>query len=701
MQNIFFNTHHAPIGAFASFTLGFPGASGGLGLELGRPANQNIYIGLESEEPLRYELLPFYEEVSARSESERYEAGLHAPLASAAQLRSFERGGIRREFQLGTDTWSAGDLTFRIHSPVRSIPDPELAEREDLRRALVPAVLCELTVDNTRGAHSRRAFFGFQGDDPYSAMRVLGDGKADGVRGVGQGRHLAIATQDADVRCGLGFRLTDILEERSENLDFGLGVAGALLMDVPAGERRTFEFAVCFYRGGIVTSGIDCSYYYTRLFDRIEDVAAYALGAAPEILAASKASDDLLAHSRLSEDQRFMLAHAIRGYCASTEMLDRDGEALWVVNEGEYRMINTFDLTVDHLFFELKMNPWAVRNVLDQFIETYSYRDEVHFPGDTALYPGGLSFTHDMGVANVFSRPGHSCYEKTGLDGCFSHMTHEQLVNWLCCATTYVAYTDDQPWLARRLSIFEECLQSLLNRDHPDPEQRNGLMGLDSSRTDHGAEITTYDSLDKSLGQARNNVYMGVKTWASYVALERLFAAQGRADLARTSGRQADLCARTIAQSLEGCCIPAVIGEGNTARILSAIEGLVFPHFHGDRDALDPEGRFGNLLGALKTHFQNVLKPGVCLFPDGGWKLSSTSNNSWLSKIYLAQHVARAVLGIDHAMVTANADAAHVEWLLDPELSYWAWSDQMVSGRALGSRYYPRGVTAILWLSEE
>ena len=25
-----------------------------------------------------------------------------------------------------------------------------------------------------------------------------------------------------------------------------------------------------------------------------------------------------------------------------------------------------------------------------------------------------------------------------------------------------------------------------------------------------------------------------------------------------------------------------------------------------------------------------VLKPGLCLFEDGGWKLSSTSDNSWL-----------------------------------------------------------------------
>jgi len=34
---------------------------------------------------------------------------------------------------------------------------------------------------------------------------------------------------------------------------------------------------------------------------------------------------------------------------------------------------------------------------------------------------------------------------------------------------------------------------------------------------------------------------------------------------------------------------------------------------------------------------------------------------------------------------------------LDEENAYFAWSDQMLQGKAVGSRYYPRGVTSILW----
>ena len=88
------------------------------------------------------------------------------------------------------------------------------------------------------------------------------------------------------------------------------------------------------------------------------------------------------------------------------------------------------------------------------------------------------------------------------------------------------------------------------------------------------------------------------------------------------------------------------------------------------------------------------------MFADGGWKISSTSDNSWPSKIALCQFVARKILGITWDAQGAAADATHVKWLTDPELSHWAFSDQIVAGKILRSKYYPRGVTNILWLQE-
>lgn len=715
-RKIFFNAHHSPIGAFASFTLGFPGAKGGLGLELGAPANQDVLIGLQSADGSRYDALPFYAGAAAqlgeasqaddparRYEIEQAEHGIADSRRQSLPITPFAEADIRREFRVGSDAWRAGDLTFTIYSPVRSVPDPQTASENDLRAAVVPAVLVEIEIDNSKARLARRAYFGYTAGDPYSGMRRLDDVTGGKIVGVGQGRLTAIATKDAGARSGQGFSIGRILAaDPPENLTFGLGDAAAILMDVPAGEKKTFRFAVCFYRDGYATAGLSAAYFYTSLFGDVETAAAYALDNFDELKESALEADRMVEDSPLSDDQKFQLIHAIRSYYGSTQLLlaDRE-EIIWLVNEGEYRMMNTFDLTVDQLYYELRMNPWTVRNELDLFTRRYSYRDKVRFPNDPAEYPGGISFTHDMGVANVFSRPGYSSYEQYGLRGCFSHMTHEQLVNWLCCAVVYVRHTGDQNWFEANVPVFKDCFQSMLNRDHPDPEKRDGIMSLDSSRTMGGAEITTYDSLDVSLGQARRNIYLAVKCWAAYVVLEKLFGELGNSDLSRLAGDQAERCAATLAAHVtrEGY-IPAVLEEGNDSKIIPAIEGLIFPYVAGCKDALRPNGRFAELICLLKRHLDTVLVPGTCLFEDGAWKLSSTANNSWLSKIYLCQFVARKILGVDGDHVTKNADSAHVGWLLDPQNAYWAWSDQMLSGRAVGSRYYPRGVTAILWLME-
>ncbi|WP_138493183.1 glycoside hydrolase family 52 protein [Paenibacillus pinistramenti] len=719
-KKLLFNAHHSPMGAFASFTLGFPGRSGGFDLEYGRPPEQNIYIGIQDEDaghgaeqdsPRKggYHALPFYD--AAADESTRYTGGgseagdaEEAQTAAAPLVRQFPAEAVSRTFTPAIDSWQAGGLTFTLYSPFASVPDPETADEDALQFALMPAVLAEITVDNSKGTGNRRAFFGFQGTDPYTAIRRLEDTTNGEICGVGQGRHLAIAAaRDPRIRSAGHFTIENILQPLSEdNLNFGLGPVGALLMDTPPGEVATYRFALCFYRSGYVTTGIDASYLYNRYFANIEEVAGYALEHFERKLALCQDNNRLISETALSDDQQFMLAHAIRSYYGSTELLEHEGKPLWIVNEGEYRMINTFDLTVDQLFFEMKMNPWTVRNELDWFAGRYQYEDTVCFPGDPESYPGGVSFTHDMGVANAFSRPGYSAYEQHAITDCFSHMTQEQLVNWVLTAAVYYRQSRDEEWLQGKLELLEQCLNSMVNRDHPEDDKRTGLMGLDSSRTQGGAEITTYDSLDVSLGQARNNIYLGGKSWAAYVALESLFEQSGRVDAARLAGIQAERCASTIAAHLtpDGY-IPAVIQEGNDSRIIPAIEGLVFPLYTGDTEALNPEGRFASYLGALKQHFYTVLQPDICLFPDGGWKLSSTSDNSWLSKIYLSQFIARQVFGLRQDEALDRADAAHAAWLAAPVNAIWSWSDQMVAGVVQGSRYYPRGVTAILWLDEK
>jgi hypothetical protein len=117
---VFFNAHHAPIGANASFTLGCPGPKGGLGLELPGPADEQIYIGLETRGGGRFEALPFFTETE--DDSKRFDVEGGSPERKV--VFSFPDKAIKRDFGLTADTWRAGDLTFTIHSPVMPVPDP-------------------------------------------------------------------------------------------------------------------------------------------------------------------------------------------------------------------------------------------------------------------------------------------------------------------------------------------------------------------------------------------------------------------------------------------------------------------------------------------------------------------------------------------------------------------------------------------------
>ena len=122
----FFNAHHSPAGAFCTFTLGFPGAKGGLGLELGGPSDESVFIGLETRDGRGYEALPFF--AGSGDAAQRFDVSANAS-RERGLISPFPAGKITRELRLGTDLWRAGDLTFTILSPVKSVPEPGRASR--------------------------------------------------------------------------------------------------------------------------------------------------------------------------------------------------------------------------------------------------------------------------------------------------------------------------------------------------------------------------------------------------------------------------------------------------------------------------------------------------------------------------------------------------------------------------------------------
>lgn len=70
------------------------------------------------------------------------------------------------------------------------------------------------------------------------------------------------------------------------------------------------------------------------------------------------------------------------------------------------------------------------------------------------------------------------------------------------------------------------------------------------------------------------------------------------------------------------------------------------------------------LVATYRRHISGVLKKGVCLFDDMGWKLSASNDNSWMSKIVSNQFVVES-MGMDLSRICPGADATHANWWAD------------------------------------
>jgi xylan 1,4-beta-xylosidase len=707
MHSIDFHAHHSPQGAYATFTCGRFGAGGGPTIEGAQPGSMDLVIGYADGGTEDMHALPFFRGAGVADFSD-----FATDAATAPRNRRLLLADPQRSYQRSVDTWIAGDFSFAIYTPVTALPDPDELGAAALGPVSLPAVSARLTLKNSSSV-ARRLVFALTVGRP---CRLLGE-SVRGAQSVAWGTDMGIAARDVPgLEAWVAFSELEYLTSNRSHL---LGKTCGFALEVPPGETRSLDLSFGFCRTSVVTTGLECRYFYTRFYPDLSSVLEAGIEQHARLRALAEAQAAELEQQLPDEHQRFLIAHAERSYWGNTQLLEHAGRPLWVVLEGEYAMINTLDLSVDMIFYEARHNPWTLRNLLEQYAQRHSYDDRLHRPPsrargmelghirDPALVkelisppeeadlPGGISFSHDMGVCGQFSPPGTSSYEIAGVIGCFSFMTAEQLINWILIAATYVQVTGDQAWLERQLPVLRRCLSSLQNRDDPEPARRNGLVSLDSSRCAGTFEITTYDSLDSSLGQARNSLYLASKTWAAWHALHLLFERARLPELALAAASSACQLEQTVLDwyDPELGYLPA-LRDGCSSAILSAIEGLIFPLFWGQRQLLDEGGSHGPFLAQLAGHLRAVLKPGLCLFPDGGWKLSSSSDNSWPSKIFICQHVAERVFGL---RPEPDSHAVHASWL-QLGCADWAMTDQCFSGIGKGSKYYPRGVTCWLWL---
>lgn len=681
---------HSPRGAGASLVFGAPGDPAGLMQGEAFLPERDLYVGVRRGDSLV--CLPFFKAGDAGEEEERFD--INASIVRKAGLHTARE--YRQTLGIASDTWESGGLSFTVYTPADGLVDPGRADAQAFSDSLLPAVLARLTLVND-SSETAYGFFGSAGMEgvyplAQNARKLVGAGCANGFGFAALADGQAVALADFSPKALMSRRKPGFYQNCA---------MGALEFPVPPHGTRTLWLAVGWYQGGFVTRGTHrLRYAYTHHFDSLEQVLERALDKKDTLVEAAGRMDLWLSRQPISAERQHMLALAVHNYWASTQLFaDSEGALRYVVNEGSYMMMNTLDLSVDHLFYECSMQPWTVRNQLESFAREYLYRDTVHAFGGSPGLPGGISFCHDQGSFGSFAPPGHSAYEMPEKPGCLSYMSQEQLCNWVLCAAVYG--TMDSSFANEYAPLLKEALQSMMNRDHPTPALRDGVMDFDGDRCGTQWEITTYDSLDDSLSQARRSSYLAVKCFGTYLALETLLIQAGEAAQARVAADMARLCAETLEGSFDAVsgCFPAILGDGKGALTIPVIEGLCYPYFFAP-GLLAADGPYARLLGLMRQHLNQVLQPGRCLFDDGGWRLSAGSINTWMSKIFLCEFVAERILGRE-ASRQSEADRSHLRWWLKP-CARCPGIDQVCWNQEYGRGFhYPRAITSILWTVKE
>ena len=120
-----FNAQHSPMGAFMSFTCGNFGTRGGIGLQIGQPGDQEVFIGFKDGD--RYsdatlKCLPFYTAAVNRA-ADAFPGGAGRPRRSRTSSRTLchsRKANSRAPMAGPAIEWQAEGMTLFGLFAVRS-----------------------------------------------------------------------------------------------------------------------------------------------------------------------------------------------------------------------------------------------------------------------------------------------------------------------------------------------------------------------------------------------------------------------------------------------------------------------------------------------------------------------------------------------------------------------------------------------------
>ena len=695
MRPSFFMTHHSPVGAFSSFTFGALGK--GVSIDMESPRIQEVrydlYAGYSQSGIVK--ALPFREGIVLKDDSidAFAEGNKEVKQEKKIQWNYFTKEQIVRTLTPCIDRFEAGRMSLEVYTPHSKMED---YEKEKLSAySVCPGLLFRLTINNEDGMTPTIGYLGLG----HRVLRFLHSVQMNGLIGLGcKNSWMLLAEADSDAFLLRGNRLDQMLQNDVDM--FHETGPGAICIKAQPGEKKELLAAFGFYTADPATCGIETRYCYGQKFSNVREVCRYILNNAERIRKESSILDNAMAEAVHDPVKLQIIAQGIRGYEASTQFSTANGMYYYNVGEGAYCWRNTLDLAADHLPWELYRNPWIVRNIMDLYIERYSYTDKVSFGDEPErFFEGGMSFTHDMGNYATFSPESHSDYETDKLPNalCYIHMTTEELLNGIYCICAYALHTKDSTWLEKRAEVLRKLLCSMENRDHFDPTKRDGILKAVSSRSRlNGKESTTYDALDHSLMDASGSLYVAVKTGCALIMLKECFKEIGDMEYYNRAAEMLHLNFASLPRfQTEDGFLQANLYSDTDSQVLAAVEPLAVPYMLGlTGEEIKP------IKELLLEHIRKCMQEDVCIEKTtGGIRLSSKSNNTWVSKVILCLAVMEKVFGIE---LEKEYPTAMRELLLWCQVSAkdTSISDQILTTErsVIGGCYYPRSASSAIWL---
>ncbi|HOS31109.1 MAG TPA: glycoside hydrolase family 52 protein, partial [Treponemataceae bacterium] len=194
VTNSDFYSLHGMWGAFSCLALGRIGKGAGIVVGDVQPPKHGLFAGYRRGKG-KARLLPFSPGVNVGIGEEAYHLPAK-PQTPAPECNWFKQNEIKRTMSFSGEQWTAEDLSFKVISFFGAVPDPSSAKPAELKKAVRPAILVELTFDNSKGTEPMLGFFGMQG-----IRRLLSDSTNGSLSGFAYGTqwgYAALAGKDVE-----------------------------------------------------------------------------------------------------------------------------------------------------------------------------------------------------------------------------------------------------------------------------------------------------------------------------------------------------------------------------------------------------------------------------------------------------------------------------------------------------------------------